>query len=325
MPRQGAVRQYGKTSKRSTAERMFSELPQTPMRKQKHNATTEDDPVDCITDQLSSVQIEDSPKPRRTSPRKSVHRKSLLTGTVQPVAAEDAQPRPKAVSKDAQPSVGRQNIIPKQELQIVPGGETSLRVISWDEVCPPGDRIVKIAEASYAEVYRVSNERGTSIIKVIRLDSPIKALTKHQIKARLVDELPHSEEDLRGELQISEWLADIPGFVVYKERYIVQGKATRELLDTHQAFQSRIKRKDPGRAQFYPSPSRYLKDTQFLVVELGDAGTPLEDWEIENEDEMWDIFFLEAIALARAEDLAMFEVSISDSREYTCKGRADLI
>ena len=128
--------------------------------------------------------------------------------------------------------------------------------------------------------------------------------------------LNHPEEDVQGELQISEWLADIPGFVVYKERYVVQGKTTRQLLETHQSFQKKMKRQDPDRAQFYPSPSRYLDDTRFLVVELGDAGTSLEDWKLTSESQLWDIFLLEAIALARAEDLVMFEV-IHPARRIT--------
>lgn len=182
-----------------------------------------------------------------------------------------------------------------------------LRVLTWSEVCPPGDRIVKIAEASYAEVYRVSNERGTSIIKVIRMESPIKAQTKAQQKSGLVDEEPHSESDLMGELKISEWLADIPGFVVYKERYVVQGKACRELLETHQVFHKKVKRKDPDRLQFYPSPSRYLDATKFLVVELGDAGVALEDFDLISAHQLWDIFIHVAIALARAEAQIEFE------------------
>ncbi|KAH8197025.1 hypothetical protein TruAng_008812 [Truncatella angustata] len=185
--------------------------------------------------------------------------------------------------------------------------EAGLRVLSWSEVCPPEDRIVKIAEASYAEVYRVTNERGTSIIKVVRMESPIKAQTKAQQKSGLVDEQPHPEADLMGELKISELLADIPGFVVYKERYVVQGKTCKELLETHQAFHKKAKRQDPNRLQFYPSPSRYLDDTRFLVVELGDAGVALEDFQLQLVDQIWDIFFHVAIALARAEAQVEFE------------------
>ncbi|CAK7226583.1 hypothetical protein SBRCBS47491_006281 [Sporothrix bragantina] len=185
--------------------------------------------------------------------------------------------------------------------------DSGLRVLTWADMCPPGDRIEKIAEASYAEVYRVTNKRGTSIIKAIRLASPIKPQTKAQVRSGLVDEEPHDEEDLRGELTISEWLADIPGFVVYKERYIVRGKAPKDLLETHQTFHRRAKRQDPDRLQFYPSPSRYLDDTRFLVIELGDAGRALEDVVLESVSQLWDVFLHVAIALARAEDQINFE------------------
>jgi len=70
-----------------------------------------------------------------------------------------------------------------------------------------------------------------------------------------------------------------------------------------------MKRKDPDRLQFYPSPSRYLNDTRFLVVELGDAGTALEDLELQSTDQVWDVFLGVAVALARAENLIKFEVS----------------
>lgn len=213
--------------------------------------------------------------------------------------------------KDHQPETPEQPAEPEAQTESVidysTTTESDLRVLTWDDVCPFGDRIEKIAEASYAEVYRVTNARGTSIIKVIRLASPIKPQTKAQQSSGLVDEESHSEEDLAGELKISEWLADIPGFVVYKERYIVQGKAPKALLETHQSFHRKTKRKDPDRLQFYPSPSRYLDGTRFLAVELGDAGTALEDFALDDAAQLWDIFFHTAIALARAEDLARFE------------------
>ncbi len=95
---------------------------------------------------------------------------------------------------------------------------------------------------------------------------------------------------------------------MYKERYVVKGKAPKSLLETHQSFHRKMKRQDPDRLQFYPSPSRYLDDTEFLVVELGDAGTALEDFELKSIDQVWDIFLHTAIALARAEDMVGFEV-----------------
>ncbi|KAM0265198.1 hypothetical protein ACHAQJ_000351 [Trichoderma viride] len=344
MPRTTAARQYGKQSKKSKAERMFAELVQSPVREPpaKQDAKPIDDQITPLTTRLSEIQLQESPKRQRKSKKVAKDDVSIDVSTVlgepkirdkgglkresvkglRGIAIEEADISTKEIQiledeidLDAK-DVCQDNGIQKSETApesrteelISPiTEEPALRVLTWGDVCPPGDQIVKIAEASSAEVYRITNKRGTSIIKTLRLPSPIKALTKAQVASGLVDEEAHSVGDVNNELQISEWLADIPGFAVYKERYIVQGKTTRELLETHQAVQKKMKREDPGRAQYYPSPSRYLDDTRFLVVELGDAGKSLENWELDSVDQLWDIFLLEAIALARAEEVAMFE------------------
>ncbi|KAH7170439.1 hypothetical protein EDB81DRAFT_851264 [Dactylonectria macrodidyma] len=315
MSRTTTARKYGKPSKRSKAERLFAELPQSPIRRQPEPNTPKDQ-LESLTEGVSSLKIGEEALPIR-SPRKLKHVPLIVED--QPVeeickvkdqapSEPDTNDTPQTEIPESEPETQTQNVKTDEEpISEEAHREAQLRTLAWGDVCPPGDKIDKIAEASFAEVYRVTNDRGTSIIKVIRLPSPIKPQTKAQVRSGLVDEEPHSEEDIHGELQISEWLADIPGFVVYKERYVVQGKTTPELLDTHQKFQKKMKRQDADRAQFYPSPSRYLDETRFLVVELGDAGKALEDWKLDSAFQLWDIFFLEAIALARAEDLVMFE------------------
>ncbi|KAK1750742.1 hypothetical protein QBC47DRAFT_393413 [Echria macrotheca] len=295
-----AVRKYGKSVKKSRAEQLFAELPRSPV---KRNVTTSvykveepevetktrESAVDDIAERLLSITLEE----------KHIEKEHISPSqdTLPPPAAKEAPATPRPATPSG----------PEPQNEADDDSPSDLRILTWDDVCPFGDRIEKIAEASYAEIYRITNDRGVSIIKVIRLASPIRPQTATQRRAGLVDEEPHSEDDLRGELSISEWLADIPGFVVYKERYIVRGKAPKVLLETHQAFHRRAKRKDPDRLQFYPSPSRYLDDTEFLVVELGDAGTALEDFDLQETAQLWDIFLHTAIALARAEDLVRFE------------------
>jgi serine/threonine-protein kinase haspin len=297
MSRPATIRKYGKQSKKSKTERLFAELPQSPVGV-RLPPTAEQDPIAKLTEQLTVLEIQDENElPQEVSGSNKRVDEPLVHSTPERMEQRKGE---SAIVVESKPDTE-----PPDEEEV--GTEDNLRVLTWDDVCPPGDKIEKIAEASYAEVYRVTNEKGTSIIKVIRLQSPIKPQTKTQQRSGLVDEEPHSESDLQGELQISEWLADIPGFVVYKERYIVRGRACQGLLETHQAFHRRMKRKDPNRLQFYPSPSRYLEDTSFLVVELGDAGTALEDFELRESCQLWDIFFLIAIALARAEDLILFE------------------
>ncbi|KAI1395707.1 hypothetical protein F4819DRAFT_176929 [Hypoxylon fuscum] len=305
MSKQTSLRKYGKQRSKPKGQRLFAELPQTPKRIQPTRVIDDDEVVEKnaladLASKVSAINLDDERKPMPSEPpiRRSPRRQKQHTPPESPhiSPAKLQTPRLLTPPKSEEP----------EEPKVVEAKE-ELQVLSWSEICPPGDQIVKIAEASFAEVYRVTNERGTSIIKVIRMESPIKPQTKAQQKAGLVDEEPHSESDLTGELKISELLADIPGFVVYKERYIVQGKACRELLEAHQTFHKKLKRQDPDRLQFYPSPSRYLSDTKFLVVELGDAGTALEDFELQSSDQLWDIFFHVAIALARAEAHIEFE------------------
>ncbi|KAF4782691.1 hypothetical protein HER10_EVM0001837 [Colletotrichum scovillei] len=319
MVRTTAARTYGKTSTKAKVRRLFAELPQTPIRKPNATVTldSEDDSIIKITEDLdalginldsyssedelskdfSEIVVASPPTPQKPeTPPRAVKQTPRTAKTTRRIA-KGSLPTP--VSKAETPKIK----VPEVPVEPQP----DYRILTWEDVCPPGDTIEKIAEASYAEVYRVRNERGTSIIKCIRLESPIKAQTKTQERSGLVDEEPHSEDDMRGELSISEWLANIPGFVIYKERYLVKGKAPKCLLETHQSFHRKMKRKDPDRLQFYPSPSRYLDETTFLVVELGDAGTALEDFELTDSSQLWDIFFHVAIALARAEDLACFE------------------
>lgn len=316
MSKRSTTRRYGKQSKKPRATgRLFVELPQTPIRLAKVVSDDDDEIVAKLTQGFSAVKIRDESIEVTELPVVSPRRRTRHAALAGPPEDKPSRPLtpPKSVLTPPESEKDEEEEEKETTLTLSPQEESKdLQVLSWSEVCPPGDSIVKIAEASYAEVYRVTNERGTSIIKVIRMSSPIKPQTKMQQKSGLVDEEPHSESDLQGELQISEWVADIPGFVVYKERYIVQGKACRELLETHRAFHKKLKRQDPDRLQFYPSPSRYLDDTKFLVVELGDAGTALEDFELATADQLWDIFFHVAIALARAEARTGFEVCFAE-------------
>lgn len=281
-------------------------LPKTPQRK-----TAAEDLVKGLTDQITSISFleEDRSFGREeddvSRPIRRVKKAPILASPT-PAALPLTPPYLPKPTPERTPRP-RSRLSLSTPLEVLAEAEC-LRTLTWEDVGPLGDRIEKIAEASYAEVYRITNERGMSIIKVIRLESPIKPQTKQQQRSGLVDEEPHTEDELDGELRISELVADIPGFVVYKEKYIVEGRTTPALLETHQTYHRRMKRRDPDRLQFYPSPSRYLEGTRFLVVELGDAGTALEDFEIETTAQVWDMLLGVAVALARAENLIRFEV-----------------
>ncbi|KAH6636489.1 hypothetical protein F5144DRAFT_546590 [Chaetomium tenue] len=314
MAKPTAVRKYGKATRKPTADILFAQLPRSPLKSETRaipEPTQEsyDNARESGEHEREADALQPGPDTLEPSPPQ-----------IPPVLDTEGTPSDKINQlvqqlESTTPTKGfRMRLGSTAESEAIPDGtahQRALCTIGWADVYANGedDGIEKIAEASFAEVYRITNSNGTSILKVIRLESPIKPQTKAQVRSGLVDEEPHSEEDIQSELRISEWLADIPGFVVYKERYVIQGKAPKALLETHQAFYRRTKRKDPDRLQFYPSPSRYLDDTRFLVVELGDAGMALEDFELTSISQVWDIFLHTALALARAERLIEFEVS----------------
>ncbi|KAK3995994.1 Serine/threonine-protein kinase haspin hrk1 [Cladorrhinum sp. PSN332] len=289
MARTAAARKYGKSTRNTRAEQLFAELPKSPIKKM---AEEKEEKTITAEEKIASTPSSTCSSPSQTSTT------STRESTPPDIEEEGQLPNPDSPGKESPPEAEDSYLSTTSE---------DLRILTWTDILPPTTQINKIAEASYAEVYRLTNPLGTSIIKVVRLQSPIKPQTKAQQKSGLVDEEPHSPESMQNELLISESLADIPGFVIYKERYVVRGKAPKSLLETHQIFHRKEKRKDPDRLQFYPSPSRYLDDTEFLVVELGDAGTALEDFSLESISQVWDIFLHTAIALARAEDLIQFE------------------
>ena len=205
-------RTYGRSSRRAAnvqASRIFAELPQSPVRKQANTRKPKenDEIVESLTDKLSSVQIiEEQPAVRR-SPGKSIKPERLSEAPRESISTESLESEPQShddqLSQASEPlrrskeeehesrhspdeHLAKESIISvtrpiAQELPTEePTDEVSDLILSWQDVCPTGDNITKIAEASYAEVYRVTNERGVSIIKVMRLPSPIKPQTKQQ-------------------------------------------------------------------------------------------------------------------------------------------------
>lgn len=175
---------------------------------------------------------------------------------------------------------------------------------SWPGLLPFATYSVqKIAEASFAEVYRIIERPSacigrtprSSILKVMRLQSRRDQPSMELNTAGRV-------EDVVSEIRIMNALTVIPGYVKFKEAYIVQGFTVPYLT---KAWEDHAK---AGEA-YFPHPGSYTEKSLFLVIELGDAGTTLDDYQLKNVDEAWDIFLGTVLALAKAEDFLTFEVS----------------
>ncbi|KAE8447137.1 hypothetical protein EG329_011121 [Mollisiaceae sp. DMI_Dod_QoI] len=174
----------------------------------------------------------------------------------------------------------------------------SLIVQDWNDILDDGADVTKIAEASYAEVYRINTAAGSSILKVMQikledLPEPFRSNTAVEVNS------------LISEIRIMNALTTVPGFVTFKDAHLVQGLIPRCITKAYRLHSDELKQ--VGKASYFPRPSAYDDDTIFLVIELGDAGYVLDECEIDTADQLWDSFIGVTIALARAEITNNFE------------------
>jgi serine/threonine-protein kinase haspin len=178
-----------------------------------------------------------------------------------------------------------------------------MTVQDWDIVLPPNSTLEKIAEASFAEVYRVTTADGrTSILKIMQLKVSTDAASIDMKTAIPV-------ETVISEIRIMNALTEVPGFVTFKDAHLIQGKPGLPIKQAYEDHRENLisLRKDSD----FPDPDDFTPDSTFLVIELGDAGVELEICALESVEKVWDIFLGIVIALARAELSNEFEVCLS--------------
>lgn len=164
---------------------------------------------------------------------------------------------------------------------------------TWSDILDSDSTISKIAEASYAEVYRVNNPAGSSILKIMALRPPKGPGSRRETAIKV--------EDVMSEMEIMDLLTEIPGFVEFKDAHLITGTPSKPLVEAYEKFE------EEKEESAFPRPASYAKSTQWICLELADAGTVLEDFEIANMDQLWDIFLGVVIAFANAETECRFE------------------
>jgi serine/threonine-protein kinase haspin len=172
---------------------------------------------------------------------------------------------------------------------------------SWADLLPEECTVIKIAEASYAEVYRITIASGeTSIIKVMRIESPEDPASGKCGTAIRV-------ENIVSEVRIMNALTELPGFVRFKDAHIILGRSVQAFIDAYEHREAVQK----GRRSQFPHPKFYTDQSEFLAIELGDAGCVLEDFAVTSIDQVWDILLGTILALAKGEMASEFEASFS--------------
>lgn len=230
---------------------------------------------------IDLTQTPKTPRPKRST---SIDPKTLLT------------PRPAldpSIPAWLQPLAEAYNSGPRS---------STMTIQKWSAILGDVDSITKIAEASFAEVYRVQVANETSILKVVTLKPP-KGPGSQRFTAMTVPEV-------LSEFQVMDVMSDLDGFLELKDAYLVEGKPY-EMASPHTQFRRSKEEADPNIEWYFPHPLSYQKETMFLVMEMADAGQDLGSFEISGFVQIFDIFLQIAIALDAGERYFEFEVRIS--------------
>ena len=173
-----------------------------------------------------------------------------------------------------------------------------LPITAWNNLIPQGAEVEKIAEASFAEVYRVSIEGQSSILKLMQLKVPSDLLSSTSNSAIEVDTVV-------SEVRLMNALTEYPGFVTFKEAHLVRGRPCNAII---KAYTSCMKWSPTNGTSSFPNPAFFPSNALFLVIELGDAGTVLDEIPLQNICQVWDVFLGTVVSLAFAETQLQFEV-----------------
>jgi hypothetical protein len=205
---------------------------------------------------------------------------------------------------------------------------------AWADSLDRFFEVVKIAEASYGEVFRLSvlpdvttsfSKGDESVLKLIALKAPpssTESATQKRKQAAM-----SVVEHVASEVRMLRRMSPVPGFTNFRDIKVVQGRLPPQFVAAWKHYDQHVKK------SLFPDPSKkasYVETQLWAVVEMQDAGTDLEGllelepqfdpedldrecpipvWREINVWAAWDIFWTTAFAVAKGEGFAEFEVS----------------
>lgn len=184
-------------------------------------------------------------------------------------------------------------------------------------------QVVKLAEGSYGEVYKMrlreevcKQEMSKSKLAKLRAygDGVFKVVPLRAVKG-LGSKKFTSVDEIVSEVKMLKYLDPIPGFARFREIHVVQGRfpeSFQEAWDYYKKNKDDCMNPNPANKRAYPDSQMWA------IIEMDDAGCELEKFSWSSVFQIYDIFWGVAMALARAEEYALFEVSssVSETKEY---------
>lgn len=196
----------------------------------------------------------------------------------------------------------------------------------WSNQLASHFSLVRIAEASFGEVYRLSvlpdallpgfSRADESVFKIIALQTPTSTLPKDKRKrtaALRKQEAMSKVGDVANEVRLLQRMSTIPGFTNFRDVRVVRGRPPPAFISAFNAFNTAQKAKGREMSVF-PDPAKkssYDETQLWAVIEMQDAGTDLERCVDEGEFTsiwaIWDVFWQVVLTLGKGEEGAEFE------------------
>jgi len=186
---------------------------------------------------------------------------------------------------------------------------------AWSDSLAEYFQIIKIAEASYGEVYRLSLKKARSgfgkgdesVLKLIALKPPHTSKPLASMTATQKEKIAGMSElaDVASEVRLLQRMSPVPGFTNFRDVRVMRGRLPTQFVSAWRYYNKNVKKsffQDPGRT------TTHDEDQLWAVVEMQDAGKDLETVPIESAEMCWDVFWGVTIALAKGEEWAEFEV-----------------
>jgi Haspin like kinase domain len=300
---------YGKkgafSAKSGYVAALFDELPSSaPKPSSGFKTSPFRQPLDDVTNNLLNVRLSDNKESERTRRGKkgratrvphsttkvSSSTKKLTTRVHRSTRATSASTAQDAAA--TKPKDERKWLLPFVT-EFGRDGRNRLAIEPWADIFDSDCALEKIAESSFAEVYRITNEAGSSIMKLMALRPPEGPGSQRASAVPIMDIL--------SEVMILDIMAEIPGFVVFKGVHLIEGKPPRLVQEAYDKYAE-------TKTSYFPKPSSYLKTQLFVGIEMADAGLDIERFQITDISQVWDIFLGVVVALAKGESEAGFEV-----------------
>lgn len=285
-----------------------------------------------------------APKPKKEKKRVvpiAVAQDVITTPIITPVQIDPAQPKPASIQSVAclptpEPTPEPEDVYTSYASPLLDLSDRKkvVEFQEWSDELEPHFKITKIAEASFSEVYRLSaispanGIKEESVLKVVALKTPPAVPLPSQLHTRAVrdreaqlekemeqreqdDAYKSQVDDVVSEVKLLQNLTHIPGFTVFRDLTIVQGRPSASFSD---AWKEWNKARPRGKKSEFPDPSKktsYDEYQLWAVVEMQDAGTDcekiMETGGMSSIWEVWDVFWGAAISVGKAEEACRFE------------------